>query len=266
MNDVRLIRLNRLREELAGIPAASYPEKLWDCLEGWIAKARPIVRSDWFTFLDDFENTATESSEIDVVFVEDNFTISSSEHKRLWRRENEKAEQVRKKLLNFLDGLLMMMPAKQETTSALEKVIFICERFPIFSRRLRTRGRDREPLRIDDEYDLQYLLAALFRLYFDDVREEVWIPTYAGGNSRMDFLLKQERIIVETKKTRGTLRDRKVADQLIVDIKRYAEYPDYHTLVCFVYDPDGFIDNPRGLEHDLSKRREEIDTLVLVRP
>ena len=78
-----------------------------------------------------------------------------------------------------------------------------------------------------------------------------WAPSYAGGSVRMDFLLKKEQVVIEVKKTRETLRDREVGDELIIDIAKYKEHPNCRTLVCFVYDPDQNINNPVGLKRDL---------------
>ena len=55
---------------------------------------------------------------------------------------------------------------------------------------------------IKDEYDVQDLLNALLRLNFDDVRPEEYTPSYAGSSTRVDFLLKKEKIVIEVKKTR----------------------------------------------------------------
>lgn len=44
------------------------------------------------------------------------------------------------------------------------------------------RHGNREPLKIDDEYDVQDLLQSILRLFFDDVRAEDCVPSYAGGN------------------------------------------------------------------------------------
>jgi hypothetical protein len=54
----------------------------------------------------------------------------------------------------------------------------------------------------DDEYDVQDIFHALLRLFVDDIREEEWTPSYAGGASRMDFLLPELETVVEIKKTR----------------------------------------------------------------
>ena len=105
---------------------------------------------------------------------------------------------------------------------------------------------------IEDEYDVQDLLHALLRLYFDDVRPEEWTPSYAGKSARMDFLLKEEKIVIEVKKTRKGLGDKELGDQLIIDVERYKIHPDCKKLICFIYDPEGRIGNPGGLVSDLN--------------
>lgn len=142
----------------------------------------------------------------------------------------------------------------------------ICSRFHLVAKQLRTRHADRESLIVNDEYDVQDLLHALLKVHFDDIRPEEWTPSYAGASSRVDFLLKEEQIIVEVKKTRETLKAKHVGEQLIVDIQRYRSHPDCKKLICFVYDPDGWVANPRGLESDLSRKDEELEVKVLIVP
>jgi len=136
---------------------------------------------------------------------------------------------------------------------ALSLVLELCRRFPACARQLARRQRNREPFQMADEYDVQDLMRGLLALHFDDVRPEEWTPSYAGNASRIDFLLKQERIVVEAKMTRPTLSQRQLADELIVDKERYRSHQECRTLVCFVYDPDGRCDNPAALETDLSE-------------
>jgi hypothetical protein len=143
----------------------------------------------------------------------------------------------------------------------------ICNRFYIVAKQLEVRHASRSTLIITDEYDVQDLLHSLLKLHFDDVRPEEWTPSYAGSSSRIDFLLKKERIVIEVKKTRNSLAAKEVGDQLLIDIARYAKSPDCDTLICFVYDPDGIISNPRGLESDLVKQSSNaLSVRVLVRP
>ena len=120
------------------------------------------------------------------------------------------------------------------------------------ARQLRSRYDNRPTISIEDEYDVQDLLHALLRLYFDDVRPEEWTPSYAGKSARMDFLLKEEKIVIEVKKTRKGLGDKELGDQLIIDVERYKIHPDCKKLICFIYDPEGRIGNPGGLVSDLN--------------
>ena len=159
-------------------------------------------------------------------------------------------------------------PARNTSPSAvaLTAVERICEGFHLVARQLRSRHENRPTLDVDDEYDVQDLLHALLRVDFDDIRPEEYTPSYAGKASRMDFLLKKERIVVEAKKTRRGLADKEIGSQLIEDIGRYRVHPDCRTLVCFVYDPEGRISNPAGLESDLSRSDGDLDVRVLIFP
>jgi hypothetical protein len=68
------------------------------------------------------------------------------------------------------------------------------------------------------------------------------------------------------KMTRDGLSDRKLGDELIIDIAHYKQIPGCKHLLCFVYDPDHRLRNPSVIEKDLSKPTDELDVLVLIRP
>lgn len=142
----------------------------------------------------------------------------------------------------------------------------LASRFHIVARQLRHRHGGRATLKIVDEYDVQDLLHALLLLEFDDVRLEEHSPSYAGGSTRMDFLLKNEQIVVEVKCTREGLGSKEVGEQLLIDIAKYQRHQDCKILFCFVYDPEGRLKNPRGLETDLSHDRHGLPTIVRIRP
>lgn len=142
----------------------------------------------------------------------------------------------------------------------------IANRFHIVARQMRRRHHERPTLDVVDEYDVQDLVHALLRLSFDDIRDEEWTPSYAGGSARMDFLLKKEQAVVEVKKTRKGLLAKEIGNQLIEDIGRYRVHQDCKTLVCFVYDPDGYINNPDGIERDLSRNSDGLSVKVIINP
>lgn len=142
----------------------------------------------------------------------------------------------------------------------------ICSRFHFVARQLGERHGNRPSLGISDENDVQDLLYALLKLHFDDIRSEEWTPSYAGRSSRMAFLLKNEAIVIETKKTRTGLGIKEIGDELLVDIQRYQNHPDCKLLFCFIYDPGERISNPRELEKDLSKESKKPRVKVLFAP
>jgi len=148
----------------------------------------------------------------------------------------------------------------------LAKIRLIISKFHLVSRQLRGRYKNRPTLDVNDEYDVQDLLHCLLRLFFSDVRPEEYVPSYAGKSSRIDFLLKDEKIAIEVKKTREGLGDKEIGTQLIDDISRYKEHPNCKILVCFIYDPEGRIANPIGLENDLCNKGGELDVEIFVAP
>lgn len=169
----------------------------------------------------------------------------------LWSAEQEVTDDY--VLIGPGSGPSTTEPTPEKAQTAVERVDEICRRFHRAATMLRNRRSGRPPLAMDDEYDVQYLLHALLVCQFDDVRSEEWTPSYAGGASRMDFVLHAEEVVVEAKRTRSTLRDREIGEQLIVDIAKYATYPRCKELVCFVYDPEHQIANPASLESDLAR-------------
>jgi len=140
---------------------------------------------------------------------------------------------------------------KDVKDNSLSYISRICDRFHLVVKQLRVRREQRNTLDVSDEYDVQDLMHSLLRLYFDDIRTEEWAPSYAGKCSRMDFLIKKEQIVIETKMTRKGLTAKEIGAQLIEDIARYRVHPDCNTLYCFVYDPEDRISNPTGIETDL---------------
>ena len=139
-------------------------------------------------------------------------------------------------------------------------------RFHAVAVQLRARHGSRGTLDVNDEYDVQDLMHALLRLHFDDVRPEEWVPSYAGAASRTDFLLPQIDTVLEIKKTRQGLNAKVVGEQLIIDIARYKRHPQCRRLLCFVYDPEGRIANPTGIENDLNKGDHGIEVRVSILP
>lgn len=164
---------------------------------------------------------------------------------------------------------MLVATGKERTDSpelTLDELIFLLDKFHLVVMQLRDRYSNRETLDVNDEYDVQDLLHSLLYIFCSDIRAEEWTPSYAGTSSRQDFLLKDEQVVIETKKTRKGLGNRELADELIIDITRYKQHADCKTLVCFVYDPENRIKNPRGFENDMSKPTDGMNVIVCIRP
>lgn len=172
-------------------------------------------------------------------------------------------ERVRRNPLSLKSAALA---AKASGVKNPEVITTLADRLHGIIRQLRERREGRPTLDVQDEYDVQDLVHALLNIYFDDIRKEEWTPSYAGSSSRMDFLLPEIEAVVETKMTRLRLSTRELGEQLLVDIAKYKRHPSCRTLFCIVYDPDGRISNPRGVENDLKEDSDQIAVRVMIVP
>jgi hypothetical protein len=147
---------------------------------------------------------------------------------------------------------------------AVERVERVFKRFDSVVRQLRTRGRDRPPFTVSDEYDLQYLLHAILRLDFDDIRDETYLKQHGGVSPRIDLLIEEEKIGIETKFASPDNSVRKIRNQLAEDKEHYKSDSGCNTLLCFIYDPGGVLTNPAEMEKDLSEVNDNLITRVTV--
>lgn len=184
-------------------------------------------------------------------------------HDVLLRKQVEWLKALEKRLQIYKEPAQIARALTQDDLAIVQN---ICARFHTVARQLRRRYSNRQTLNVKDEYDVQDLLHALLRLHFDDVRAEEYTPSYAGGASRVDFLIKKEQVVIEVKKTRTTLKDKHIGEQLVIDISRYRGHPNCKFLFCFVYDPGGYISNPAGLEADLNRTHDGLAVRVFIAP
>lgn len=169
--------------------------------------------------------------------------------------EEERKGQGEESISNYLD------------VNPIKSIERIFKNFHKVAMALRERREDNATLTINNEYDVQDLLHSLLQLYFEDVRKEEGNISDAGSNTRLDFLLKNENIAIEVKMTRENLKDKKICDELIVDIARYKEHKNCKTLVIFIYDKGYYLRNRGGVIRDLEKHKTvEMDINVYIMP
>lgn len=54
--------------------------------------------------------------------------------------------------------------------------------------------------------------------------------------------------------------------QIKIDIAKYKTHPNCKILYCFVYDPDGYVNNPKGIENDLNNDKSDMKVKVKIVP
>jgi hypothetical protein len=87
---------------------------------------------------------------------------------------------------------------------------------------------------------------------YDNIEVEEWTPTYANGSTRTDLWLKDEGVVIIAKKTKQGIGVKALTHQISVDFEQYGTHPDCKLMFCFIYDPEGRIGHPKGLEGDLT--------------
>lgn len=176
-------------------------------------------------------------------------------------------EAIIEEVKEYTDDFQEEIPNKQNALTIVEN---LCNRFHIFVRHLRIKHHENqtiEPIAINSEYDVQFLLQAILSLFFDDIRPEEPGATRAGSSSRADFWLFQEGIIVECKYIKPKLTREKLKEQLDKDLLDYRTKERCRAIIFFIYDPRSLIDNPRGFESGYNEIPIESLTIkTLVRP
>lgn len=123
----------------------------------------------------------------------------------------------------------------------------------------------REPFKVIDEWDCQYLFRAILAAQFRDIRSEEWNPSSAGSSSRCEFFLKPYGIMVELKYVRQAGDHKKIKQELLVDLNDYGANPSVQRVVALIYDPSQKLSAAVQLQDDLSCARaglEEVKVIV----
>lgn len=149
------------------------------------------------------------------------------------------------------------------SAAALTSLERLLRRLPRVIRQLRVRQGDRPPFRVIDERDLEDLLRSLLPLQFDDVRPECRTASYAPGTST-DFLVESQAVFLTVKRMRSTTDEKKISVELQEDVDYYEDERSGGTLVCFIYDPEGLLHEPRQLELMWSKPQDKLDVRCVI--
>lgn len=148
--------------------------------------------------------------------------------------------------------------------SAVHKIEKIFNRFGEISLPLRERRSDREPLIMDDEADVQYLLHALLKIDFDDIRREPHTDRHSSVSPRIDFLVQNETIGIEIKRASPTRQEKPLRKELSEDKEQYRLDTNIDVLLIFIYDPEKQIENKAEFESSFEQETPQMETRVTV--
>lgn len=91
---------------------------------------------------------------------------------------------------------------------------------------------------IEDEYDVQDILYVILKSIFPNLRDEDPIPKVGGKSTKIDLILREEKILIEVKMIKAKdSNETHFIEQLKVDFESYHECKWLRKLFCFVYDP-----------------------------
>jgi hypothetical protein len=246
-----------------------------DCVDGYVAE--PYIEN----ILKEFKKALDENNLNIIIFsceelvrwysknikdiLENEYVYNKDTHRANITLISEITKYLKDNKQEFEKEMILSKKGVGNSINRITNIINVLNKFHLVVKQLRERHESRETLDVSDEYDVQDLLHSLLYIYCDDIRDEEWTPSYAGKCSRQDFLLKNEKIVIETKKTRKGLGAKELTDELIIDIDRYRAHPDCKTLICFVYDPEERIKNPRGIENDLTRENDKLKVIVIIK-
>jgi hypothetical protein len=158
------------------------------------------------------------------------------------------------------------VPSGTETPDPMESIRKVCTRFHSVARQLRLRREYRPTLEVEDERDVQDLLYALLRYEHEEVAIHEWTPPYLDSAPSIALVLRRHHLAVIGEKTKPGCGQREIGQQLIADAQEFSPVAGFQTLVCFIYDPDGRIGNPRGFEAELTRVSDAQIVEVLICP
>ncbi|OHB60277.1 MAG: hypothetical protein A2167_02310 [Planctomycetes bacterium RBG_13_46_10] len=111
----------------------------------------------------------------------------------------------------------------------------------------------RSESKFKDEPELQNFIYSVLRAMFMSVEFEDPTEKMCGKFNRLDFVLKDHKIIIEIKYVRDKTHAKKISEELSVDYLRYKQSPYGQTIINYIYDPNNHITNHGLYKKQLNK-------------
>ena len=151
-----------------------------------------------------------------------------------------KRNEAKKKVINYIEKIMSNGANYDNLADILDNFYFFIESF--LERAPDKRGGIKKEqlneIKIENEYDVQFLLYAYLKPIYPMARTEVSDDT--GYNTvRVDIELDPNNVI-EVKCTRDTMQRKKLVEEIEADMIHY----NYENIYFFIYDKSKIIDNP----------------------
>ena len=150
----------------------------------------------------------------------------------------------------------------------LNLVISVLKTFPDVVSRLKYRRKNKVPLDVNDEYDVQDILYAMLKGPFSTLQYEDSMPKDGITSARADFVIHDLNTYIEAKYISKKGREKGIQDECMLDIRKYGIQEDCYKMIFFIYDPNKCIDNQFAFRASLEKDRvikgKEIEVIILI--
>ncbi|KYF93173.1 hypothetical protein BE18_05920 [Sorangium cellulosum] len=142
----------------------------------------------------------------------------------------------------------------------LEDVLLFCSRFNLVTRALTKRNRNKPPLELADEYDVQELAYAALKPLVADLTLEDPTPKVAGNSGRVDLVSHRLGLAIEAKATLKASREGgDIVEECFQRIKLYSSVRNIRVLAFFIHDPDEKIDDVDNVQRHLEGTQPSSD-------
>jgi hypothetical protein len=198
--------------------------------------------------------------------VESSYFKEFQNHEPSFHRPHYRVIKDYKELLNaiYLDIKCdLLSSSKPISTEIILDYVF--NNFSLFYQQIQKRYNKRKTIEITDEYDVQDIVHSILRLFLSDIRKEAYNPQHLGKSTKIDFVLYEENIGIEIKYADGINPEKRIGDELLVDINHYKMNRNCKKLYCFIYNPHGAFNNPHGFIKELEESKE-LPIRVYIKP
>ncbi|HCP27840.1 hypothetical protein [Pantoea ananatis] len=132
--------------------------------------------------------------------------------------------------------------SKKNSASTIKKecLVLLLTNLHLFIIQMTRRHNNRPCITINDELDLQHIFFSLLLIIFPNASKEYFTTEKLGSNSRIDFFIQDIHTGIELKHvtSRKNSKPGLLAEQILIDIKRYQANKDLKKLIFLIYDPE----------------------------